>query len=93
MLAAPLSDVSRDGLCSSRSVLASGHTTGDEADAASDDCSLQLPDQTSVPSGGAVQPDPCGNRQDQQADQTGAGEGIHAASAPLLAVHPADAIS
>ena len=73
-------------------VVSSGHTTSDEANATSDDGSLQLPEQAPVLPGRAVQPDPGRNRQDQKDDQASAVQGVHLASASAFPVHPADPV-
>ena len=62
-------------------VVPSAHTTSDEANASSDDGGLQLPDQASIAPGRVVEPDPSGNRQDQNDDQASTAQAVHKASA------------
>ena len=50
-------------------VLASSKPTSDKSNATTDEGSLQLPHQTSMPPCSVVQPNPCTNGHDQQKDQ------------------------
>tara|TARA_B000000441_G_C21372866_1_gene139590 strand:+ start:192 stop:461 length:270 start_codon:yes stop_codon:yes gene_type:complete len=84
--------VSLEGLSSSYSVLASAYTTGDAANATSDDGSLQLLDQAPVVPGRAVQSDPGGHRQDEQEDQAIVASIDPAVSASAFPVHPTDPV-